>query len=303
MTSATNAEPMKFFEVSKFINYWYLAGAAQRVARGQPEGVGRAPEGPPAGRARRAEGRPASRTRSGRTRPPADERARKRLRRARHDGGRSAPRTRSRRRARPPRAGWDTWLTRTGADGKRGHGPRPEGPRPVIGARGERGGAPRGLRHARHRAARSRTTSRMRYFFDRPQLFVDEVASFLQVLVIFGGAAYTFRAGGHVRVDLVTGAPAPAGAGVAARGAPSSSASSSSASSSGSPPSPRSPRTATARVSAVMLYPLWLPMLPDPGRARADGAWPCWPRSAVRSKPRSVPAGRPRRGGAGRPRG
>src|SRR5213593_3815279 len=27
MTSATNAEPMKFFEVSKFINYWYLAGA------------------------------------------------------------------------------------------------------------------------------------------------------------------------------------------------------------------------------------------------------------------------------------
>jgi len=45
----------------------------------------------------------------------------------------------------------------------------------------------------------------MRYFLDRPQLFVDEVASFLQVLLIFGGAAYTFRVGGHVRVDLVTG--------------------------------------------------------------------------------------------------
>jgi TRAP-type C4-dicarboxylate transport system substrate-binding protein len=29
MTSATNAEPMKFHEVAKFINYWYLAGAAQ----------------------------------------------------------------------------------------------------------------------------------------------------------------------------------------------------------------------------------------------------------------------------------
>ena len=29
MTSATNAEPMKFFEVAKFIDYWYLAGAAQ----------------------------------------------------------------------------------------------------------------------------------------------------------------------------------------------------------------------------------------------------------------------------------
>ena len=100
----------------------------------------------------------------------------------------------------------------------------------------------------------------MRFFFDRPQLFVDEVASFLEVLVVFGGAAYTFRAGGHVRVDLVTG---------------------------------RIARTARAwlrvvtlglgvvflavviwvtvqsgitafrygRVSTVMLYPLWLPML------------------------------------------
>lgn len=29
MTSATNAEPMKFFEVAKFINYWYIAGASQ----------------------------------------------------------------------------------------------------------------------------------------------------------------------------------------------------------------------------------------------------------------------------------
>jgi TRAP-type C4-dicarboxylate transport system permease small subunit len=50
----------------------------------------------------------------------------------------------------------------------------------------------------------------MRYFFDKPQIFVDEVASFLEVLVVFGGAAYTFRAGGHVRVDLVTGLLAPA---------------------------------------------------------------------------------------------
>ncbi|MBM3221715.1 MAG: TRAP transporter small permease [Candidatus Rokubacteria bacterium] len=45
----------------------------------------------------------------------------------------------------------------------------------------------------------------MRYFFNEPQIFVDEVASFLEVLVVFGGAAYTFRAGGHVRVDLLTG--------------------------------------------------------------------------------------------------
>ena len=44
----------------------------------------------------------------------------------------------------------------------------------------------------------------MRYFFNEPQVFVDELASFLEVLVIFGGAAYTFRGGGHVRVDLLT---------------------------------------------------------------------------------------------------
>jgi TRAP-type transport system periplasmic protein len=28
MTSATNAEPMKFFEVSKYLNYWFLTGAS-----------------------------------------------------------------------------------------------------------------------------------------------------------------------------------------------------------------------------------------------------------------------------------
>ena len=44
----------------------------------------------------------------------------------------------------------------------------------------------------------------MRYFFNEPQLFVDELASFLEVLVIFGGLAQTFRVGGHVRVDLLT---------------------------------------------------------------------------------------------------
>ncbi len=44
----------------------------------------------------------------------------------------------------------------------------------------------------------------MRYFLDEPQLFVDEIASFLQVLVIFGGLAYTFQVGGHIRVDLLT---------------------------------------------------------------------------------------------------
>jgi len=100
----------------------------------------------------------------------------------------------------------------------------------------------------------------MRYFFDQPQLFVDELASFLEVLVIFGGLAQTFRVGGHVRVDLLT---------------------------SRLPPRARawlrlvtlvigltflaiviwttaqSALTAYryGRVSAVMLYPLWLPMV------------------------------------------
>jgi len=44
----------------------------------------------------------------------------------------------------------------------------------------------------------------LRYFFNSPLLFVDEVASFLLVVVIFGGLAYTFQCGAHVRVDLAT---------------------------------------------------------------------------------------------------
>jgi TRAP-type C4-dicarboxylate transport system permease small subunit len=99
----------------------------------------------------------------------------------------------------------------------------------------------------------------MRYFFDRPQLFVDEVASFLQVLLVFGGAAYTFRVGGHVRVDLVTGLAGPAarawlrivtlGLGVVFLAVVIW-------------VTTESAYTAYryGRVSAVMLYPLWLPM-------------------------------------------
>jgi len=100
----------------------------------------------------------------------------------------------------------------------------------------------------------------MRYFFEQPQLFVDEVASFLEVLVIFGGAAYTFRVGGHVRVDLVTGRLAPAarawlrvvtlGLGVVFLAVVIW-------------VTVQSGITAFryGRVSTVMLYPLWLPML------------------------------------------
>jgi C4-dicarboxylate transporter DctQ subunit len=100
----------------------------------------------------------------------------------------------------------------------------------------------------------------MRYFFNRPQLLVDELGPFLLLLVIFGAAAQTYRVGGHVRVDLVTShLPPPARAWLRllnlalglvflavviwVTG--------------------QSALTAYryGRVSAVLLYPLWLPML------------------------------------------
>ena len=44
----------------------------------------------------------------------------------------------------------------------------------------------------------------MRYFLNRPQLFVDELTSFVLVGIIFLGSAPTFHKGGHIRIDLVT---------------------------------------------------------------------------------------------------
>lgn len=100
----------------------------------------------------------------------------------------------------------------------------------------------------------------MRYFFDQPQLFVDELASFLEVLVIFGGLAQTFRAGGHVRVDLLTGRLPPGARawlrlvtlliGLAFLGAVMWTTA-------------QSALTAYryGRVSTVMLYPLWISMV------------------------------------------
>lgn len=43
-----------------------------------------------------------------------------------------------------------------------------------------------------------------RYFFNQPLLGVDEIAGFLQVLIVFWGCAHAFRSGAHIRVDLVT---------------------------------------------------------------------------------------------------
>ncbi len=44
----------------------------------------------------------------------------------------------------------------------------------------------------------------MRYFFDEPQLFVDDLTSFLLVAIIFLGAGPVFYKGGHIRIDLLT---------------------------------------------------------------------------------------------------
>jgi TRAP-type C4-dicarboxylate transport system permease small subunit len=100
----------------------------------------------------------------------------------------------------------------------------------------------------------------LRYFLNQPQLFVDELASFLQILVIFGGLAYTFRTGGHVRVDLVTARlPPRARAWLRAIGLVVSLAFL------GIVIWTTSQSALTAyrygRVSTVMLYPLWAPML------------------------------------------
>ncbi len=44
----------------------------------------------------------------------------------------------------------------------------------------------------------------LRFFLNEPQLFVDDLSSFLLVPIIFLGAGPTFYRGGHIRVDLVT---------------------------------------------------------------------------------------------------
>jgi TRAP-type C4-dicarboxylate transport system permease small subunit len=44
----------------------------------------------------------------------------------------------------------------------------------------------------------------MRFFLNEPQLFVDDLSSFLLVAVVFLGTGPTFHKGGHIRVDLMT---------------------------------------------------------------------------------------------------
>jgi TRAP-type C4-dicarboxylate transport system substrate-binding protein len=118
MTSATNAEPMKFFEVSKFINYWYLAGAGSEWFVANQKAFDALPkdlqqvfmDSLKDVRLEDKEWEDAA---------AWDARARKRC----AELGMTVvdPAKEELEKARKAaRAGWDIWLTRTGADGKRG---------------------------------------------------------------------------------------------------------------------------------------------------------------------------------------
>ena len=118
MTSATNAEPMKFFEVSKFINYWYLAGAGsewfvvnQKAFDALPKDLQQAVmDALKDSRLEDKEWEDATawdakaRQRCAELGMTVVDPAKEELAKARQLA----------------RSGWDTWLTRTGADGKRG---------------------------------------------------------------------------------------------------------------------------------------------------------------------------------------
>ncbi len=120
MTSATNAEPMKFFEVAKYLDYWYLAGAAMEwlvanqkawdaLANDLQQVVLDALKET---NLEEKEWQDAI---------AADERARKRL----PELGMTVvdpPREEIEKARRIAQGAWDIWLQRTGADGKRALG-------------------------------------------------------------------------------------------------------------------------------------------------------------------------------------
>jgi TRAP-type C4-dicarboxylate transport system permease small subunit len=43
----------------------------------------------------------------------------------------------------------------------------------------------------------------LRYFFDRPSIWVTEVSTYLFLYIIFLGTAYTLQQGGHIRVTFL----------------------------------------------------------------------------------------------------
>ena len=120
MTSATNAEPMKFFEVAKYLDYWYLAGAAmewlvanQKAWDALPKDLQQVVlDALKETNLEEKEWQDAI---------AADERARKRL----PELGMTVvdpPREEIEKARRIAQGAWDIWLQRTGADGKRALG-------------------------------------------------------------------------------------------------------------------------------------------------------------------------------------
>ena len=117
MTSATNAEPMKFFEVAKYLDYWYLAGAAMEWLVANQKAWDALPkdlqhivlDAMKETNLEEKEWQDAI---------AADERARKRL----PELGMTVvdpPREEIEKARRIAQGAWDIWLQRTGADGKR----------------------------------------------------------------------------------------------------------------------------------------------------------------------------------------
>ena len=117
MTSATNAEPMKFFEVAKYLDYWYLAGAAmewlvanQKAWDALPKDLQQVVlDALKETNLEEKEWQDAI---------AADERARRRL----PELGMTVvdpPREEIEKARRIAQGAWDIWLQRTGADGKR----------------------------------------------------------------------------------------------------------------------------------------------------------------------------------------
>jgi TRAP-type transport system periplasmic protein len=118
MTSATNAEPMKFFEVAKYLDYWYLAGAAQEWLVANQKAWDALPkdlqqvvlDSIKDVNLEEKEWADAIAT---------DERTRKRL----PELGMTIvdpPKEEIEKARKIAKAAWDIWLTRTGPDGKRG---------------------------------------------------------------------------------------------------------------------------------------------------------------------------------------
>lgn len=103
----------------------------------------------------------------------------------------------------------------------------------------------------------------LRYFFGRPQIFVDELATFLLVVVICWGLAHTFRSDGHITVDLLVRRLGPrARAGLRAATLLLGAAFVAVVTWQTLDTTLRAYRY--GRVSTVMLYPLWVPHLAIP---------------------------------------